>query len=107
VVWRDPAAVQASYGTSVEYTLSALTSFVETYADPNLVLVVLGDHAPATIVSGPNASHDVPISIISKDPEVLAAIGSWGWNPGLRPAHDAPVWPMSDFRDRFLTAFSG
>ena len=107
VVWRDPAAVQAAYGKSVEYTLTALTSFVETYADPNLVLVVLGDHAPATIVSGPDASHDVPISIISKDPGVLAAIDSWGWSPGLRPAHAAPVWPMSDFRDRFLTAFSG
>ena len=106
-LWRDPSAVQASYGESVQYTLTALTSFVATYADPNLVLVVLGDHSPATIVSGPNASHDVPISIISKDPAVLAAVDSWGWNTGLRPVHDAPVWAMSAFRDKFLTAFSG
>jgi hypothetical protein len=80
---------------------------VENYADPNVVLVVLGDHAPATIVSGPAAGHDVPISVIAKDPAVLAAIDSWGWTPGLRPTHGAPVWPMSAFRDRFLTAFSG
>ncbi len=24
---------------------------------------------------------------------------------GLRPGPQAPVWPMSAFRDRFLTAF--
>ena len=105
-LWRDPAAVQASYGRSVQYTLSALVSFVEQDADPNLVLVVLGDHSPATIVSGPDASHDVPISVVSRDPAVLDAIGSWGWASGLRPAHDSPVWPMSAFRDRFLTAYS-
>ena len=63
---------------------------METYADPNLVLVVLGDHSPATIVSGPNASHDVPISIISTDPQVLAAADAWGWNAGLRPATTPP-----------------
>jgi len=81
-------------------------SYVETYGDPNLVLVVLGDHAPSTIVSDPGASHDVPISVIALDPAVLSRIGSWGWTSGLRPAHDAPLWPMSDVRDRFLTAFS-
>ena len=106
VLWRDRAAVQASYGRSVEYSLTALVSYVETYGDPNLVLVVLGDHAPSTIVSDPGASHDVPISVIAHDPAVLSRIGSWGWTSGLRPAHDAPLWPMSDVRDRFLTAFS-
>jgi phosphatidylglycerophosphate synthase len=106
VLWRDRAAVQASYGRSVEYSLTALVSYVETYGDPDLVLVVVGDHAPSTIVSDPGASHDVPISVVAHDPAVLARIGSWGWTSGLRPAHDAPLWAMSDVRDRFLTAFS-
>jgi phosphatidylglycerophosphate synthase len=106
VLWRDRAAVQASYGTSVEYSLTALVSYVETYGDPDLVLVVLGDHAPSTIVSDPGASHDVPITVVAHDPAVLARVASWGWTSGLRPAHDAPLWPMSAFRDRFLTAFS-
>jgi hypothetical protein len=38
---------------------------------------------------------------------VLDDISSWGWQPGLRPAADAPVWPMDAFRDRFLDAFNG
>ena len=47
----------------------------------------------------------MPISIIAHDPAVLKQIGSWGWDPGLRPKPNAPVWPMSAFRNRFLTAF--
>ena len=70
-----------------------------------MVLVVLGDHQPATIISGPGASHDVPISIISRDRAVLDRISGWGWTDGLRPDRDAPVWRMDAFRDRFLTAY--
>jgi hypothetical protein len=69
------------------------------------VMVMVGDHQPLPIVSGYAANHDVPISIIAHDPAVLKRIGSWGWGAGLRPSPQAPVWPMSAFRDRFLSAF--
>ncbi|WP_434316237.1 CDP-alcohol phosphatidyltransferase [Leifsonia sp. P73] len=105
VVWQDPHHVQQLYGQSIEYTMGALTSFLTTFDDPNLVLVVLGDHQPATIVSGPGANHEVPISIIAKDPAVTERIASWGWQPGLLPSPNAPVWRMDAFRDRFLTAY--
>jgi hypothetical protein len=78
---------------------------VETFHDNNLVLVLLGDHQPATIVSGSGASHDVPITIIAHDPNVMSQISSWGWQDGMLPSPKAPVWPMDSFRDRFLTAF--
>jgi hypothetical protein len=106
VVWRDPRQVQAAYGQSIEYSLNSLISFVQRSHDDNLVLVVLGDHQPATIVTGPGASHDVPITIISHDPAVMNRISPWGWQDGMRPSPDAPVWPMDTFRDRFLNAFS-
>jgi phosphatidylglycerophosphate synthase len=95
----------AGYGNSVVYTMSTLFSFVQHYARKNLVMVVLGDHQPATTVSGLDASHDVPISIITHDPSVLQRIRGWGWVDGMRPSPRAPVWPMSAFRDRFLGAF--
>jgi phosphatidylglycerophosphate synthase len=97
--------VQAAYGQSIVYSLNTLVSFVKRSADRNLVLVVLGDHEPWEIVSGKQPSHDVPISIIARDPAVLKRIAGWGWNAGLRPSPRAPVWPMSAFRDRFLGAF--
>lgn len=106
VVWRDPDQVRATYAKSIEYSLSTLISFVLSCHDSNdLVLVVLGDHQPATVVSGPGASHDVPITVIARDPAVMSRISGWGWQDGLRPHPDAPVWRMDAFRDRFLTAF--
>ena len=84
-VWRNAQHVQAAYGQSIEYSLSALISFVQTFHDNNLVLVLLGDHQPATIVSGSGASHDVPITIIAHDPKVLDRISSWGWQDGMLP----------------------
>jgi phosphatidylglycerophosphate synthase len=105
VLWRDADQVRAAYGRSIEYSLSSVISFVEEYGNDNLVLIVLGDHQPATIVSGPGASHDVPITIIARDPTVMASIDGWAWQDGMRPTTSAPVWPMESFRDRFLAAF--
>ena len=106
-LWSDHDQVRAAYGRSVEYSLNALFSFVQRYGNDDLVLVVLGDHQPSTIVTGlhPELSHDVPISVIAHDPAVLDQIAGWGWEDGLRPSPQAPVWPMNAFRDRFLTAF--
>jgi phosphatidylglycerophosphate synthase len=94
-----------AYGRSIEYTLHTVVSFVRRYGDDELVAVVVGDHQPATSITGHGASHDVPISIIARDPEVLERIAAWGWADGLRPEPDAPVWRMDAFRDRFLRAF--
>ncbi len=98
--------MRANYRKSIEYSIEALTSWISTYGDENTVLVFLGDHQPAPIITGENASRDVPITIVAKDPAVLDRITSWGWTDGLKPAPDAPVWPMDAFRDRFLTTFS-
>ena len=105
-VWQDPKRVQAAYGQSIEYSLGAMFSFLHNYDDPNLVVIALGDHQPATIVSGVGANHEVPISIISKDPSVFRAISGWHWQNGVLPTSEAPLWKMSAFRDRFLGAFS-
>jgi hypothetical protein len=105
-VWKDGKKVKQAYATSIAYSVDTLTSFVQKYGNDNLVMVFLGDHQPASVVVGQNASKDVPISIVAKDPTVFDRIKRWGWTDGLTPAPDAPVWPMNEFRDNFLTAFS-
>jgi len=105
VVWQDTDRVRAGYRNSIAYSLDTLVSWVKTYGDDNLVLVFLGDHQPAPIITGDNASRDVPVTIVAHDPAVLDRISGWGWTDGLRPAAQAPVWRMDTFRDRFLTAF--
>jgi phosphatidylglycerophosphate synthase len=103
--WSNAKRVKAAYGRSIGYSLNTLISFVQHYGNKNLVLIAVGDHQPLPIVSGHNSNHDVPISVIAHDPAVLKRIAGWGWGSGLRPASQAPVWPMSAFRDRFLSAF--
>jgi hypothetical protein len=106
-VWRSPDRIRTAYRDSIEYSLNTLISYLETYGDKNLVMVFLGDHQPSPLVVGPGASRDVPVTIVARDPAVMQRISSWGWQDGLRPAPNAPVWRMNTFRDRFLTAFSG
>ena len=104
-VWSDAGRVKQAYADSVAYALDSLTSFVVNAQDDNLVLVVLGDHQPSAVISGDAAGHDVPVSVIAKDPAVLDRVSGWGWQPGLEPGATAPVWPMDAFRDRFFGAF--
>ncbi|MGW3460890.1 CDP-alcohol phosphatidyltransferase [Streptomyces olivaceoviridis] len=104
-VIADTTRSREEYGKSVQYSVTALTEWLERYGTEDTVLVFLGDHQPIARVSGNHASRDVPVSIVAKDPRMLDRIADWHWTDGLRPAHDAPVWKMSSFRDRFLTAY--
>ncbi|MET7966460.1 sulfatase [Micromonospora sp. NPDC005305] len=106
VVQRDAAQIRADYAHSIEYSLGTLVSYVLTHGGDDLVLVILGDHQPTASVTGEGASRDVPITIVAKDPAVLDRVADWGWQDGLRPGPQAPVWRMDAFRDRFLAAFS-
>lgn len=103
--WPSSGRIRGEYRRSIEYTLNTLVSYMLTYGTKNTVLVFLGDHQPAPTIAGQNASRDVPVTIVARDPAVLDRISGWGWQDGLRPARTSPVWPMSTFRDRFLTAF--
>jgi hypothetical protein len=102
---RDRASMRTDYRRSIEYSLSSLISYVERYGSDDLVFIFLGDHQPAPFITGPHASRDVPITIVSSDSAVLDRIAGWNWEDGLKPSPTAPVWRMDTFRDRFLTTF--
>ena len=104
VVWRDPDRVREQFRRSLEYALRAVGGFAARRAGDPPLIVLLGDHQPASFVSEDPAGRDVPIHMIGR-PEVLARIDGWGWTPGMVPAATAPVWDMEAFRDRFLDAF--
>ena len=68
-----PGRRAAAYRTSIAYSLTSLLSFVERRHDDDLVVVMLGDHQPSTIVSGFGGNRDVPVTVIARDPQVVAA----------------------------------
>ena len=101
----EELAMVSGGSESIAYSLDSVVSFLENTRDDNLVVLMLGDHQPISLVSGDDASHDVPVSLISRDRSIVDRISGWGWAPGLRPTPEAPVWRMDQVRDRFLTAF--
>ncbi len=107
VVWSDPERVREQYAKSVRYVLDVLASYAENYVDEKTLLIVVGDHQPAPLVTGEGVSRDVPIHVITGNPELLKPFIDWGFVRGMHPDEETPVRRMDTFRDWFLGAFSG
>jgi len=105
-VWSNTNTVRQFYGQSIQYSMTALTSWVTELNDPNLVLILMGDHQPHSTVSGNTPNNEVPISIITRAPSVLKQISSWHWQNGLLPTAGAPLEPMDTFRNQLLNTFN-
>jgi hypothetical protein len=106
VVWKDTQRIKEQYRKSIEYAVADLVSYAVNYGDDNLVILILGDHQPAPLVTGETTNRDVPVHIIARDPAVMQAIADWQWSDGLIPTAAAPVWRMDELRNRFIEAFS-
>lgn len=110
-VWKNNARIRLQFRLSIEYALQTIASYIVNYGDDDWVVLVLGDHQPAPIVTGETdrtkpGSMDVPIHLIARDPKVIDAIEHWQWTPGMVPAAEAPVWRMDELRNKFIEAFS-
>jgi hypothetical protein len=106
VVWRDPKRVRVQYARALDYVLGVLASYAANFVDQRTLLILLGDHQSAPLITGEGAPRDVPIHVITGDPALLAPFLAWGFTPGMRPAAGAPERRMDAFRDFFLEAFT-
>ncbi|SPJ35199.1 sulfatase-like hydrolase/transferase [Kushneria phyllosphaerae] len=105
VVWQDSERVRTQYLKSVDYALEALGSFVAHYGNDNLVVIAMGDHQPASLITGEGASTDVPVHVMTRDRRILDQFGKWGWRPGMLPAQDSAHWGMDALRQRLVEGF--
>jgi len=110
-VWKDHARIRLQFRLSIEYALQTIASYITNYGDDNLVVLVLGDHQPAPIVTGDgghlaSGARDVPVHLITRDPKEVEAVAHWQWTSGMLPAPDAPVWRMDELRNRLIDTFS-
>jgi hypothetical protein len=106
VVWADPERVRAQYGKSIRYVLDMLTSYATNFVDDRTLLIVVGDHQPAPLVTGEGVTRDVPLHVITGNPDLLQPFINWGLVPGMHPDDTVDVKRMDAFRDWFLEAFS-
>ncbi|HEX5077867.1 MAG TPA: hypothetical protein VFV80_01875 [Geminicoccaceae bacterium] len=105
VVWRDPERVRHQYALAIDYVLDVLASYAAAFADERTLMILVGDHQPAPIITGEDADRDVPIHVIAGDPALLEPFRAWGLAAGMRPTGPA-VDRMDGFRTWFLTTFS-
>jgi hypothetical protein len=99
--WLD---LGASYVVAVDSALTMLGGWLHEHPDPALVLVLLGDHQPASSVTGEGASWDVPVHVITGNQRVLAALRKAGFGDGLEPAR-TPLSGMEQLSTVLLAAF--
>ncbi len=95
-----------SYAGAVQYFLDSFASFLRRRPDERCVVILLGDHQPASSVSGEGAPWDVPVHVIASRPEILRALRADGFQPGLTPAGPA-IGDMSQLSEWLLAAFDG
>ncbi|WP_117194545.1 sulfatase-like hydrolase/transferase [Rhizobium terrae] len=104
IVWADPGRVRTQYIASIDYTLETLGSYM-VRCGGNTLFILLGDHQPASIVTGEGASRDVPMHIVTGNPGLLKRLEGWNWQSGMLPAKDTPVYRMDEFRRMLVESF--
>ncbi|GGY70052.1 sulfatase-like hydrolase/transferase [Marinobacter zhanjiangensis] len=113
-LWQDPERVRAQYARSVAYSIDVVASYLENRMDQRTLLVVLGDHQPAPLVTGEGASRDVPVHLISANPALIEPFvgtedepgnGLEGFRRGIWPG-DQPG-PAMDVLRPFLHRYFG
>lgn len=105
-LWLDHDRVREHFARAVAYAIDVVTGYAERFVDDQTLLIVMGDHQPAPLITGEAASRAVPVHAISGDPTMLAPFRQWGFLPGTTADPAQPPQRMDAFRDWFVDAFS-
>ena len=96
-VWSDPERIRDQHARALDYSLDVIGRYVARHGDGAL-LVVLGDHQPAQLLTGPGASADAPVHVIADDPALLERLPEALFGPGMVPGADRPGLRMDGLR---------
>ncbi|OLP46481.1 sulfatase-like hydrolase/transferase [Rhizobium oryziradicis] len=105
VVWADQDRVRHQYIQTIDYTLQTVSDYITRFGD-DAVFIILGDHQPAALITGSNASRSVPVHIISRDQKLIERFGAEGFSMGMTPQADAPEVRMGKLRPLLVRLFS-
>jgi len=91
VLWQDVERVRDQYALALDYALHTSASWAERYVDDQTLLILLGDHQSAPLITGEDASTGVPVHVISGDASLIEPFLARGFVPGTVPVkEDAP-----------------
>jgi len=106
-LWRDPERVREQYPRSVAYAVDVGLAWAERFLDEGGLLLLMGDHQPAPLITGDDASRAVPVHVVSADSTLVAPFVEWGFRWGVLPDSVALPRRMDAFRPWFVESFSG
>ncbi|MBT8403599.1 MAG: hypothetical protein KJP18_07070, partial [Gemmatimonadetes bacterium] len=105
-LWKDGDRVREHYARSVAYAVDAMAAWAARYVSDDVLLIALGDHQPAPLITGEDADRSVPVHVIASDPALLAPFIDWGFTEGAWPPLETAPRRMDAFRPWFLDAFA-
>jgi hypothetical protein len=101
VVWADHNRVRRQYIQTIDYALQTVGDYIARFGD-DAVFIILGDHQPASLITGLNAPRSVPFHIISGDRRLVGRFRAEGFSMGMIPQASAQELGMDTMRDRLL-----
>lgn len=105
-LWRDGDRVREHYALAVGYAVDVLASYAARFVDDGVLLIALGDHQPAPLITGEDAPRTVPVHVIASDPDLVRPFLDWGFRAGAFPPEEAKPHRMDAFRRWFVEAFT-
>lgn len=96
--------LEPGYVQSVAYAFQTIGGYLRHRPDRDLVLILIGDHQPPALVTGPGANWEVPVHVIASRPAILEHLKQRGFRDGLAPAHPS-LMKMPELTRVMLDAF--
>lgn len=93
------------YVDAVKYTFEYWAGYLRLKSDASFVVILIGDHQPASSVSGEGARWDVPVHVISKRRDIIETLEQDGFEAGLEP-HGKSIGQMHSLTRMLLDDFS-
>jgi hypothetical protein len=95
------------YAHSIRYVLEVVRGYLADHVDGDDLVIITGDHQPKFPVSSKDATFSVPVHVLSRNAEAVAAFERFGYEPGLVPSQQPPHPPMEDFFDQLASVVRG
>lgn len=101
-----PEKAPENYARTLTYSLDSVAGFARRFADADTLMIVLGDHQPAPLITGATEDRSVPMHVIAGDPALVAPFLEWGFRESVLPDLSGTAKGMDAFRSWFVKAFS-
>jgi len=96
--------LEPGYLQSIGYAFASFGGYLRHRPDRDLVMILIGDHQPPALVTGPGATWEVPVHVVASRPEILERLKQRGFRDGLTPQHPS-LMKIPDLTRVMLDAF--